>query len=600
MKDRDKTKEQLIEELTALRSRVVELEKSQAKLKKPIKDLCMMDLAINSSINAIGIANMSGKVIYVNDSFVKMWGYERKKEILGRSFFSLWEGDGIQKTKKALREKGGSIGVDIGKRRDGSLFDAQFAVKVVKDESGHPLYMFGSFLDISGQKKAEEQILLANERLKYLLSSTSAVIYTSTVSGDYPATFISENVKQMTGYEPWRFLEKSSFWINHVHPDDRQRILAELTQIFEKDVYSYEYRFRVKNGTYIWVRDEMKLVRDKKGKPLEIIGYWIDITDRKKTEEELQKAHDLLEMKVTERTSELMKANVQMRKEIEERKRVEKALKESKEKLRGTLDSSPDAIAVTDMDVVIVDCNQAGLDMIGYSTKQELIGNRAFKLIAYEDRERAEKNMRETLKHGSLKNVEYTLLRKDGRKLPVELAASVIQDDTGKLAGFVAIIKDISERKKAEESLRKSEAKLKRQKLVLEQKNIALREIIAQIEVEKRKLKDDISANASSVLFPILEKLKDNKSAQEYIDLLRHHIEGLTSSFGSKITDKQTKLTPREIEICNMVKAGLSNKDISGLLHISCQTVEGHRKSIRQKLGISNKNVNLTSFLRNL
>ena len=82
--------------------------------------------------------------------------------------------------------------------------------------------------------------------------------------------------------------------------------------------------------------------------------------------------------------------------------------------------------------------------------------------------------------------------------------------------------------------------------------------------------------------------------------MLQYHLEELTSSFGRKITEKSVRLTPREIEICNMVKGGLTSKEISNLLNISRQTVEKHRKNIRHKLGISNKDINLTSFLQKL
>jgi PAS domain-containing protein len=89
-------------------------------------------------------------------------------------------------------------------------------------------------------KRSEEQILLANERPRYLLSSTSAVIYTAKTPGDYGAIFISDNVTRMVGYEPRDFLDQSSFWLDHVHPEDKQHILAELPQIFEQKYHTYE------------------------------------------------------------------------------------------------------------------------------------------------------------------------------------------------------------------------------------------------------------------------------------------------------------------------------------------------------------------------
>jgi len=80
--------------------------------------------------------------------------------------------------------------------------------------------------------------------------------------------------------------------------------------------------------------------------------------------------------------------------------------------------------------------------------------------------------------------------------------------------------------------------------------------------------------------------------------MIKYHLGKLTSSFGSKITKKSFNLTPREIEVSNLVKGGLTSKDISNLLNISYRTIEKHRRNIRQKLGISNKRINLTSFLR--
>jgi PAS domain S-box-containing protein len=141
--------------------------------------------------------------------------------------------------------------------------------------------------DISEAKRAERETRITQERLEFLVSATPAVIYTAKPSGDYGATFITKNVEQMTGYESQRFLGDSNFWLDHVHPDDAERVLAEVPRVFEYDSHSYEYRFRCKDGIYAWVSDFMQLVRDEKGVPQEIVGYWTDISDRKTTEQEL-------------------------------------------------------------------------------------------------------------------------------------------------------------------------------------------------------------------------------------------------------------------------------------------------------------------------
>ncbi|UCF71097.1 MAG: PAS domain S-box protein [candidate division WOR-3 bacterium] len=127
------------------------------------------------------------------------------------------------------------------------------------------------------------------ERLAHLLTETSVVIYAARVKGDYGATFISDNIRRLTGYSARSFLRESSFWFNHIHQDDRENAMREIRHVFESGYHEFEYRFRRKDGKYIWVHDEMRLVRDKKGNPLEIVGYWTDVTKRRRMEEEVQK-----------------------------------------------------------------------------------------------------------------------------------------------------------------------------------------------------------------------------------------------------------------------------------------------------------------------
>jgi len=127
------------------------------------------------------------------------------------------------------------------------------------------------------------------ERLHHLLTETSVAIYACKPSEDYAAIFVSDNVKKITGYTYKSFLRKSSFWLEHVHPDDRERVLKEIPRLFKDGYYEYEYRFKHKNGNYIWMHDEMKLVCDDKGGPLEIVGYWTDVTRRRQMEDDIRR-----------------------------------------------------------------------------------------------------------------------------------------------------------------------------------------------------------------------------------------------------------------------------------------------------------------------
>ncbi|MCL5421372.1 MAG: ATP-binding protein [Nitrospirae bacterium] len=141
-------------------------------------------------------------------------------------------------------------------------------------------------------EKAERELRESKERLSFLLKETPAVIYTCDAEPPYGATFISENFKAQTGYDASEFIEDSGFWANHIHPDDAPHVFEDLPRLFEEGYYTHEYRFLRKDGTYRWMYDKLTLIRDKEGKPLEIIGSWMDITDRKRMEKTIEKINE--------------------------------------------------------------------------------------------------------------------------------------------------------------------------------------------------------------------------------------------------------------------------------------------------------------------
>jgi PAS domain S-box-containing protein len=136
-------------------------------------------------------------------------------------------------------------------------------------------------------------------------------------------------------------------------------------------------------------------------------------------------------------------------------------LGKDEEKLKSIFAASPDAITVTDLNGRIVDCNQATLAICGSSSKQELIGKNSIVFIAKKDRKKAMENLEKTLVQGSAR-FEYTFLKKDGSEYPAELSVSVVRDVSGNPTFFVGIIKDITERKKAEKVIRESQQKFER------------------------------------------------------------------------------------------------------------------------------------------
>jgi two-component system NtrC family sensor kinase len=126
-------------------------------------------------------------------------------------------------------------------------------------------------------------------RLQYLIDNTPAIIYCTVPSGDFKLTFVSNNAWHMLGYRPEDMVADPNFWFDHIHPDDAPNIFSSLAQVFVEGTRAYEYRFMTAYGSYRWMHDTLRLIRDPQGVPLEVIGAMTDITARKHMEESLQK-----------------------------------------------------------------------------------------------------------------------------------------------------------------------------------------------------------------------------------------------------------------------------------------------------------------------
>lgn len=136
-------------------------------------------------------------------------------------------------------------------------------------------------------RENEAQIRQANERLNFLLTSTAAVIYAAAVSDDYGTTFVSENIRRMCGYEAQRFMADPGFRMACVHPDDVERVREACKRALIRSGGRFEYRFRHRDGHYLWVGDEVRVEEDIHGQP-ELMGFMVDISERKQGEEKIR------------------------------------------------------------------------------------------------------------------------------------------------------------------------------------------------------------------------------------------------------------------------------------------------------------------------
>jgi PAS domain S-box-containing protein len=247
----------------------------------------------NDSVIITDANSGNPKIIYTNAAFTSATGYSAE-EVLGKTPRILQgpKSNRVQldKIRQALNQ-GKSIQVELlNYRKDGSEFWVDLNIVPIVDSEGTLTHYVALQRDITDRKWAEKALLATQARFKYLLSSNPSVIYTCQPNRNRPCTFVSENVIQQLGYEVWQYLKDPHFWIDRIHPDDLPNVLTKMAQLFVTEQLSCEYQFLHQDGSYRWLRDGMKLLRDRQGHPVEIIGSVVDITDRKRAENQIRES----------------------------------------------------------------------------------------------------------------------------------------------------------------------------------------------------------------------------------------------------------------------------------------------------------------------
>lgn len=145
--------------------------------------------------------------------------------------------------------------------------------------------------DMSERDAIETALRQSRAKLHDLLSATPAMIYSCSASRDDPQrftnTYTSSNVKTLLGYDARHFARRE-FWVRRLHPDDRKRVLRGLVRLLRRGSYVHEYRFRHRDGSYRWIHDELRLICDEAGRPRQINGVALDVTETRRTQEALK------------------------------------------------------------------------------------------------------------------------------------------------------------------------------------------------------------------------------------------------------------------------------------------------------------------------
>ena len=287
------------------------------------------------------------------------------------------------------------------------------------DEEGRMLRIVGIVADITDQKLAEEALRTSEERLR--LAQKVAGVGTFEWDIRTGVNTWTEEMESMYGLPPGVFERTRTAFENLVHPDDR----AEVTKLVDKTLKTGhptagEWRVIWPDGSVHWIAGRWQALMGDSGEPSRVVGVNIDVT---------------------------------------ERKRAEDAVRESEMRYRRIVETTNEGVWLLDSNFYTSYVNQQMAEMLGYEPK-EMIGRSVLDFYFPEDVER-KKEVLSQRRQGLREQIEERLRRKDGSELWVRIAATPVFRDDGEFDGSFAMESDITQRKRAEETLRQSEEKFR-------------------------------------------------------------------------------------------------------------------------------------------
>jgi len=288
--------------------------------------------------------------------------------------------------------------------------------------------------------------------------------------------------------------------------------------------------------------------------------------------------------------------------DITKRKRAEQTVHEIQSQQKAILDNIPDMAWLKNRESTYIVVNEAFGKACGMNPA-EVIGLTDYDIWPADLAEKYREDDNRVIECGTRKRVEEPVVVKDGREIWADTIKTPLYGDSGEIIGTAGIARDITRRKRAEDELKKRERELEAKSRNLEEVNIALKVLLKRREEDKTELEEKVLLNIEELVEPYLDKLKKTSldiNQKAYINIIEAHLNDITSPFQRNLSSKYPHLTPREIQIANLIREGKTTKEIAEVLNSSPGAIDFHRNNIRNKLGLKNKNANLRSYLLSL
>jgi len=302
---------------------------------------------------------------------------------------------------------------------------------------------------------AQKKLQISEDRLSTALGATNDGVWEWNIADN--SVYFSPMYYRMLGYEPGAFPASYASWIALLHPDDKERVRAEIKTAFSrKDTfYQTDFRMLTKSGDWKWILSRGRVVEWDGEAAVRMAGTHVDVTGRKREEIEREHYRKILEEQVAERTADLDRAVKSLRAEIEDRKAAESGLADEKNRLAVTLRSIGDGVIATGTDGRIEMMNRAAEDITGWKS-EEARGKHlrsVFRIFDEASRQPREDPVAQVIRDNSI--IEFPrdtiLIRRDKSERVIADSAAPIRDAGSRIIGVVIVFRDITDARRGEE-----------------------------------------------------------------------------------------------------------------------------------------------------